>query len=319
MPKTIAAIGECMIEIRCGSQGAPDSQGRPDRRGRADGTFPAQIAYGGDSLNFAVYMARLGIPISYATALGDDPLSDWMLAQWQAEGLGCDLVRREAGGAPGLYLVDVDAAGERSFRYWRENSPASRLLDDPEQARQLFAQLADYEWLYLTGISLAICAPPARARLFDFLAAHRAAGGKVAFDSNFRAQLWPNRQQAACACERMHRLADLALSTLDDEQQLFGDASEGDAANRLRIWGVPEIVLKNGPAGCAISTGASLLTVPPPKPAAIIDTTAAGDSFNAAYLAARLQGRTARDAAIQGNQLASQVIQHPGAIIPASA
>ena len=319
MAKTIAAIGECMIEIRSGGRGAPHPLGRTGRHGRADGTFPAQIAYGGDSLNFAVYMARLGIPINYATALGDDPLSDWMLAQWRAEGLGCGLVRREAGGAPGLYLVDVDADGERSFRYWRQNSPASRLLDDPAQARQLFAQLAGHEWLYLTGISLAICAPPSRARLFDFLVAHRASGGKIAFDSNFRPQLWPNRQQAALACERMHRLADLALSTLDDERQLFGDASEGDAANRLRTWGVPEIVLKNGAAGCVISTGASLLAMPPPKPAAIIDTTAAGDSFNAAYLAARLQGRSARDAAIQGNQLACQVIQHPGAIIPANA
>ena len=340
MPPKVAAIGECMAEIRkcandqprlpgetqpqgSGRRAAPSHArhppGRPGRRQQADGTFPAQIAYGGDTLNFAVYLARQGIPIDYATALGDDPLSDWMLAQWRAEGVGCGLVRREAGALPGLYLIDLDASGERSFRYWRQGSPASRLLDDQAQARQLFGQLANFEWLYLTGITLAICAPPSRARLFDFLAAHRVAGGQIAFDSNFRPKLWPNREQAASACERLYRCADLALSTWEDERQLFGDASEREAANRLGAWGVPEIVLKKGSSGCAIATGATLLTVPSPKPAAVADTTAAGDSFNAGYLAARLNGRTARDAAMQGNQLASLVVQHPGAIIPQEA
>ena len=303
MRKKIAAIGECMAEIR-------------PRDGDADGTMPAEIAYGGDTLNCVVYMVRQGLSSDYATALGDDPLSDWMLAQWRAEGVGCDLVRRMPGAAPGLYLIDVDAAGERSFRYWRRGSPASRLLDEPDQARQLLQRLARFEWIFLTGITLAIYAPESRARLFEFLRSHRAAGGKVAFDGNFRPRLWADRREAASACERMYRMTDLALPTLADEQLLFGDASELEAMERLRSWGVGEIALKKGPDGCVVAVGDTLAAAPADKVADVVDTTAAGDSFNAGYLAARLAGRPVQDAALRGNRLAALVVRHPGAIMP---
>ncbi len=303
MRKGIAAIGECMAEIR---------PGRED----AEGTMPAAIAYGGDTLNCAVYIARQGLSVDYVTALGDDRLSGWMLSQWRAEGVGCDLVLRAPGAVPGLYLIDVDAAGERSFRYWRRGSPASRLLDDPDQARLLLRQLAGFEWIYLTGITLAIYAPEARARLFAFLRSHRAAGGKVAFDSNFRPRLWADAAEAASVHERMYRMTDLALPTLDDERLVFGQASELEAVRRLRTWGVGEIALKKGPEGCLVAAGDRVAAAPADKVADIVDTTAAGDSFNAGYLAARLTGRSIQDAAVRGNRLAALVVRHPGAIMP---
>jgi len=306
-PGKVAAIGECMAEIRLRQSG----EGPPGT------ALDATIGYGGDTLNFAVYLARQGIPVDYVTGVGSDPLSDKMLSGWRNEGVGCDFVWREEGGATGLYLIDVDAAGEPSFHYWRAMSPASRLLADADRARALFRRLANHLWLYLTGITLAIYPPESRARLLDLVRAHRGAGGKVAFDGNYRPRLWPRQGEAADVYERMYRQADLALSTLDDERQLFGEASERAVADRLRAWGVKEIALKKGAAGCAIADRTTLQTVPAAVVADVVDTTAAGDSFNAGYLAARLRGRPAHAAALLGNQLAAQVVRHPGAIIPA--
>lgn len=302
----IAAIGECMAEVRIRQPGPGPTRAALD----------AKIAYGGDTLNFAVYLVRQGIPVDYVTGVGDDPLSDWMLAGWHREGVGCDLVWREEGGATGLYLIDVDAAGEPSFHYWRARSPASRLLADADRAQALFERLANHSWLYLTGITLAIYAAESRGRLLDFLGAYRGAGGKVAFDGNYRPRLWPRQAEAAAAYERIYRQADLALSTLDDERQLFGAAAERAVVDRLRAWGVKEIVLKKGADGCVVADTTTLRTVPAAAVADVVDTTAAGDSFNAGYLAARLQGRCAQTAARRGNQLAAQVVRHPGAIVP---
>lgn len=308
MSGRVAALGECMAEVRL----------EPAAGGRAGAALGATIGFGGDTLNFAVYLARQGIGVDYVTALGDDPLSDWMLAEWRKERIGCDFVRRQAGAATGLYLIAVDAAREPSFHYWRAGSPASRLLDDPAQARRLFARLADHAWLYISGITLAIYAPQSRARLADSVSAYRRAGGKVAFDSNFRARLWTDLAEAKAAYERMYRLTDLALSTFGDEQQVFGDATVGAAAERLRAWGVPEIVLKRGASGCAVATGATRLDVPAIPVESVVDTTAAGDSFNAGYLAARIAGRPAAAAAARGAQVAAEVVRHPGAIAPAN-
>ncbi len=303
----VAAIGECMAEVRLQAGAA----------GRGGAALGATVGFGGDTLNFAVYLARQGVRVDYVTALGDDPLSDWMLAEWRKEGVGCELVRREEGAATGLYLIDVDAAGESSFHYWRARSPASRLLDDAERARLLFAQVADCQWLYLSGITLAIYAPEARARLLDCANAYREAGGKIAFDGNYRPRLWANVAETRAAYERMYGITDLALSTLGDEQRVFGDAGRNAAVDRLRAWGVGEIVLKKGAGGCTVATGSTRLEVPAQPVANVVDTTAAGDSFNAGYLAGRIRGGSPGAAAERGNAVAAQVVQHAGAIVPA--
>src|SRR4051812_50110599 len=90
-------------------------------REMADGRFAR--SYGGDTLNTAIYLARLGVAVDYVTALGDDPWSDEMIAGWAAEGIGTEQVARVPGRVPGLYIIQTDARGERSFLYWRGNAP----------------------------------------------------------------------------------------------------------------------------------------------------------------------------------------------------
>ncbi|QIL90642.1 sugar kinase [Microbulbifer sp. SH-1] len=310
MQKRIAVIGECMLEMNLGSDcRSPDSEAR----------LAAALSFGGDSLNTALYMSRLGTAVDYVTALGDDHLSDWMIRQWQAEGIGCDLVKREAGGTPGLYLIETDATGERTFHYWRDRSPARRLLDNPAAARQLFDQLRSFSAIYLSGISLAILSPYGRECLFDFLAVFRLAGGKVIFDGNYRPRLWGSETLTRKAYEQIYRLTDIALPTMEDEAALFGDASTESIINRLHGLGVAEVILKMGADGCIIAHQNCEPLLVPAEKVTPLDTTAAGDSFNAGYLARRLAGEDVEVAAKSGHRLAATVIQHRGAVIPVSA
>ncbi len=128
MGNRVASIGECMIELR----------ERPD--GRLDRSF------GGDTLNTAVYLARLGVAVDYVTALGDDPWSDEMVAAWAREGVGTGLARRVPGRLPGLYIIQTDPSGERSFLYWRD-SAAARMLFDPPHGVALGERLVGYDVL----------------------------------------------------------------------------------------------------------------------------------------------------------------------------
>lgn len=307
MPQQIALIGECMLEL------TPQSRGHSSER-----SLPMNLSYGGDTLNAAVYLARQGIAVEYVTALGDDPMSAWMVEQWRDEGVGCDLVQYYANAVPGMYLIDTDDRGERSFYYWRDSAPARRLLEDPLKAEGLFARLAEFPWLCLSGISLAIYSEASRQRLFELLADYRRNGGKVAFDSNYRPALWPEQEVTRQAYESMYRLTDLSMPTIEDEQQLYGDADQNEIIERLQGWGVGEIVLKMGEHGCLVVVDGTRELVTAQK-VAVVDTTSAGDSFNAGYLAARLKGKFASAAAAAGHRLASVVIQHRGAIIPFSA
>jgi 2-dehydro-3-deoxygluconokinase len=292
----VASLGECMIEF---SQSA-------------DGSF--RRGFGGDTLNTALYLARLGIDTSYVTALGDDGLSEEMLTAWRDEGIKTDLVIRATGRLPGLYMIERDARGERTFLYWRDRAPAREFFDHADQAR--LARLAQFDWLYLSGISLSLYGEAGRARLREVLAAVRHNGGRIAFDGNYRPRGWSDAATARRAFADILPLVDLALPTFEDEQALFGDKDLDQCIARYRASGINEIVVKRGARGCVIAIDGDYSEIPPPNVVEPIDTTAAGDSFNAGYLAARINGASPRDAALAGHRLAGAVIMSPGAVIP---
>jgi 2-dehydro-3-deoxygluconokinase len=300
MRARFAAIGECMIEI-------------------SDlGGGQARLGFGGDTLNTALYLARLGTSVDYHTALGDDPYSARMLDAWQAEGIGTATVERVAGAVPGLYLVQTDARGERSFQFWRDQSPARRLTQLPGWAERARV-LCEYEWLYLSAISLAILGVRGRAALLDVVRNARRCGAKIAFDSNYRPRNWPDAETARRAVLEALALTDLALPTFEDERQLFVDASIADTVRRLRAHGITRAAIKSGPEGCVLLDGEREFTVAADPVPRVVDTTAAGDSFNAGFLAALVGGADPVDAARSGHRLAAVVIQHRGAVIPRAA
>jgi len=293
MTARIACIGECMVELRELPTGL------------------LQRGWGGDTLNTAVYLARLGLDVDYVTALGDDAWSDEMLAEWRAEGIGTGLVQRLAGCLPGLYIIQTNSGGERSFLYWRDSAAARRLFD------QLDVQaLAAFDVLYLSGITLSIFDDAARDLLLRALAEARARGAQVVFDTNFRPRGWPDRALARRLYERMFGIAHIVLASAEDLSLLYGDAG---SAELLRHAADTEIVLKlDQPASRLFHAGTERRIQAAPVHG-VVDTTAAGDSFAAAYLAARLRGATPEDAARSGHHLAGIVVRHPGAIIPRAA
>jgi 2-dehydro-3-deoxygluconokinase len=294
----VACIGECMIELKQAERGL-FSRG-----------------YGGDTLNTAVYLARLGVGADYITALGDDTLSDEMVAGWAAEGVGTGRVSRLAGKLPGLYMIQTDERGERRFFHWRESAAARSLMDLPETSAVLDS-LASYEFVYLSAITLSLYNGDGRARLFASIKRARQAGARFAFDSNFRARGWPDLNLARAVFQEAFAAADIVLASTEDLLPLYpGETSAGLLA---RIPG-GEVVLKlSEPASILRLGGIVHQTRAEPVTKPVIDTTAAGDSFAAAYIAARLAGADPVEAARAGHYLAGIVVCHPGAIIPRAA
>jgi 2-dehydro-3-deoxygluconokinase len=304
--KKIAVLGECMIEL---------SQKEQD----------LSRGFGGDTLNTAVYIARQVDParlgVDYVTALGTDSFSSEMIAAWQQEKVGTSLIQRMENKLPGLYVIETDPRGERTFYYWR-NDAAARFWLESEQAETICQQLAEYDYLYLSGISLAILSPQSREKLMALLATCRLNGGKIIFDNNYRPRLWPSVEVTRAAYRLMLASTDIAFLTLDDETLLWGESAVEEVIARTHAAGVSEVVIKRGAEPCLVSLPEQpLLEIPAVTlPASsVVDTTAAGDSFSAGYLAVRLSGGSASDAARRGHLTASTVIQHRGAIIPLAA
>ena len=296
----VACLGECMMELV----------------ERPDGTLTR--GFGGDTLNTALYLARLGVPTDYVTALGTDPFSDEMLETWQSEGIGTGSVLRLPGRLPGLYLIQTDHKGERRFFYWRDSAPIRQLFDLPETPR-IEAALVASELIYLSGITLSLYREESRERLFQILDRARRQGARVAFDTNFRLRGWPDRDAARLVFDRMFALSDTVLASVEDHMLLYGSDAPKDVVARLRSAHVAEFVVKFMQPACHVGAGDQGIVVEAAPVSDVVDTTAAGDSFAAAYLAARRAGLSPEQAARTGHRLAGAVVRHRGAIIPRSA
>lgn len=294
------AIGESMLELS-----------------RSDGTLWS-MGYGGDSLNVATYIARLGGDVGFLTALGKDKFSAEMKAQWAVDGIDTSLVLTHHDRIPGLYAIETDAQGERSFTYWRGQSAARELfacagIDDALEAA------AKAKLLYLSGITLSLFGDLEQARLIALAKSVRGQGGDVAFDTNYRPKGWKCPDDARQAIAGIAPYVSIALPTFEDDAALYGDASPEQTIDRWQALGASLIAVKLGGNGALIADDGQMIRVagtPNPSP---LDTTGAGDSFNGAYLAAWQQGRSPIACAEAGNRLAAEVIRHKGAIIARSA
>ncbi|PVX39206.1 2-keto-3-deoxygluconate kinase [Pasteurella langaaensis DSM 22999] len=302
--KKIAIFGECMIELN----------------GEPFGSM--HQTYGGDTLNTATYLARVSqgnqLEISYISALGTDKLSQGMLAHWQNDGIKTDWVLFDKARQPGLYLIQLDKFGERTFLYWR-NQSAARYVLQHQNYPEILAQLSTVDVIYLSGISLAILPENDRTLFIQQLADLKKAGVKIAFDSNYRPALWDNLQQTQNCYQALLPLVDVALVTFDDEQLVWQDENEQQTISRLKQYNIETIVVKSGKNGAICCHNDEIVNVPTEIVESVVDTTSAGDAFNAGFFNGYLQNRSLITCCQRGNRLAGIVIQHKGAIIDKAA
>lgn len=298
----VLAIGECMIELAF-----------PE--GLVGATPSSRIAMGGDTLNTSIYMARLGVSVSYLTALGLDPYSEWLQQQWREEGIGLEQIQVLEHALPGLYAIQTDEQGERSFHYWRAQSAAKQWFIGADSVSEWLQIFEPYGVIYVSGITLSLMSEPARQAFYEALRQWKRSDRALVFDINYRARGWASLAEAATSLNDMIALTDVALPTLEDEVALFG-GDELTVMQRYRDAGVKELLIKRGSEGVLLVDTDTQELVPALQVDSVIDTTGAGDSYNGAYLSARIKGMSPVDAAKAAHGLAAKVIGCRGAILP---
>ncbi|MEC9342732.1 MAG: sugar kinase [Pseudomonadota bacterium] len=296
--KTFLSIGECMLELS----------------GADNGLW--QLAFAGDTFNTAWYARACLDPetwrIAYFTRVGSDDFSGRMIDFMTANGIETPWLVRDAERLPGLYAISL-SDGERSFSYWRDHSAARRLADDEAE---LARAIDEADLVYLSGITLAILSPGRRRFLVESVRAARAAGKLTAFDPNYRSRLWENAQTARETIEEAAGATQIVLPSFEDESGLFGDATPEDTLMRYRAAGAGEIAVKNGGGATILGWDGHSCEVTANEKVSVVDTTGAGDSFNGAYLSARLGGAGPVESARQGHRIAARVIGQKGALLP---
>lgn len=292
----IVAFGEPMVEFNAEAVGGP----------RMGSLY--SIGFGGDSSNFAVAASRLGGRSGYLTRVGEDQFGVLLRKMWTAEGVQAEHVITDAEHPTGLYFI-VREGTAPEFVYRRAGSAASRLqpADLPdgwiEQARVL----------HVTGITQAI-SRSACDTVFAAIERASRASTLVTYDPNIRPKLW-SLDAAKAIARYTIPLCDAVLPNLDEGRLLTGHDDPRAITDALLALGAPLVVLKMGGAGAAVATAEGYQAVPALKVRAK-DPTGAGDTFDAAFAVALVEGRGPTEAAVFGAAAASQVVQSLGAVNP---
>ena len=293
---SVAVIGEAMVELS---------------------NKINELKFSGDSLNTAIYLKRelnnKEKTVSYFTALGDDSISQKMIKYISSEDVNTNFIERRVNLKPGKYQININNEGERSFQYWRNESAAKTLFSKPNHVK--FEDLLKFDLIYISAISVAILPSNIQEDLLVFLADYRKNGGLIVFDSNYRKILWQSKKEARAVISKYWGIVDIALPSIDDEKKLFDIANEKDVIDNLVKLGVKFGALKRGDKG-PYSLNGDNESNSYKAASEIVDTTAAGDSFNGAYLAALINGYSQIISLMNGHKLATKVIKYNGAIIP---
>ncbi|WOH39478.1 sugar kinase [Thalassotalea fonticola] len=296
----IVLMGECMVEF-----------------GGAGETNLYKKNYAGDVFNTGIYIKRCVkdlADVQFLSAVGNDEISSEMIGMMVQESVDASLVYQSSTASMGLYLINVDDEGERSFTYWRDTSAAKQvvkfLANDGGSER-----LKGTDIFFFSGISIAILSSDDRQQLWQYISELKQAGTKIVFDPNYRPTLWSSLEETREAYAEAFALADIALPGVDDHIVLYDAKNAEDVADFLEQIGVSEIIIKNGAQGMLVSVNGerSYIDVDPVK--TVVDTTSAGDAFNGGYLSARLIGRSVTQAAVFASKVSACVIQHKGAIV----
>lgn len=296
MASRFVAVGEAMVEM------SPT----------AEGTY--RMGFAGDTLNTAWY-ARKFLPqdwsVSYCTAVGEDRVSDKMVEFLGSSGLDTEFVERRADSTVGLYMIQLEN-GERSFAYWRSDSAARRLAANPARLAQAFEGAG---LVYLSGITLAILPEGDRRQLQSALQTARSKGVRVAFDPNLRPRLWADRDTMCNTVMAFAACCDFLMPSFEDEEAYFEDASPSVSVERYRAAGAERVIVKNGPEDVVCAGPEGVMAYTPDPVLDVVDTTAAGDSFNAAFLSSYLIDGDLDKAVAAGAKLAAKVIGKRGALV----
>lgn len=291
----IAVIGECMVELY------------QDNEGLYRQTF------GGDSFNCAVYLKRSikNACVEYVTALGKDSLSTQMMGFFHNENIQTNYIDRLEDKTAGLYMIHT-TNGERSFSYWRNDSAAKKLFIT-KSLKKMQSDFIKFDLIYFSAITLAIMSEEGRKNLYSTLKIARSKGVKVAYDPNYRPQLYNSKEEAKSLHVEALKYCDIYLPSVDDEKELWGDISIEEI---MKNTDCPEVVIKRGAEKILYKKYGKKEEIKIDKLESIVDSTSAGDSFNGAYLAARLENLSVKESIRKASKLAAKVIMHKGALVP---
>ena len=254
------------------------------------------MAVAGAEFNVAVGLARLNLPVTYLTRLGEDPFGQKIVRTLQRNGIGSEFVSFSKERSTGFMLKSKVSTGDPKIFYFRKGSAAST-LSKVDVDRMDFS---GYGFVHLTGIFPALSESTKEAS-FYLIKKAREHGLTVSFDPNLRPQLWPDTETMVQTLNEFAALSDYVLPGEAEGELLCGDRDPRKIGQFYLERGAKAVVTKMGSRGAYLMTEQDQELVPGFSIEKVVDTVGAGDGFAAGILSALMEGKNLYEAVRRAN------------------
>jgi 2-dehydro-3-deoxygluconokinase len=263
-------------------------------------------SFAGDTFNVAHYLNVVTggrIKAEYLTAVGEDAESEACLEFMREKGVLTSKCQRNPNRTIGLFVLSNDEHGEKQYGYWRGQSAARLLFDRPQD-------LSGYDLIYISGITAAITEN--RSNLIRSITSAKQQSAQIAYDFNHRVRLWEPGAARAFA-EQILTLVDIAKISDEELAFLYSGKSveEFSTAHPQAEW----VLTCGGEKGEVWKNGNMLARQKFTAVTEVVDSSAAGDSFIATYIAEKFAGASPLEGLRRGHAIASQVVLGKGSIV----
>jgi len=252
---------------------------------------------GGCAANTACALAKMGLPAGVFSKVGDDLNGAFLLREFQRCGVDTSGLRLSAHDTTPFTFVGIHPDGDRTFIH----TPGANKTFTPQDVDLDLLFAADFLFREDLWVIPGLDGQPTA----DLFAEARRRGVITLLDEGWG--FGPNRD----TLEVILPHCDYVTPSLDDLQVIYPQASAQAIAERLLAGGAGTVVMKMGAQGCLVAHGPNC-TLVPALPARVVDTTGAGDCWNAGFVAALAHGEDLFTAALIGNAAAAFCIEATG-------
>lgn len=309
----LLTMGRSSIDLYANDVGAPFADIR---------SFAAYV--GGSPTNIAVGAQRLGLRTALLTAVGSDPVGDFILRFLEAEGVETRFIPRKPAGRSSAVVLGIEPPDRFPLVYYRENAAdALMAIDDV-----LAAPITECRAFEFAGTNLS--REPSRSSTLFAAERAKSAGATVFFDLDFRADQWHDPRAFGANARLVLPLADVVLGTEEEvKAAVLAEASQvqiehwqisapevrGDpeaAIAELLARGPQALVVKRGARGARVCLPGGTRVEAPGFPVEVYNVLGAGDAFAAGFIYGRLHGWDWRRSARMGNACGAIVVTRHG-------
>jgi len=272
-----------------------------------------QKCFGGAPMNTLVGVARLGSSSGAITAVGEDPFGQFLIRELEKNGVDTSCVKVKKGMRTTItFVANEPETGERSFIFYRKpwitgTADSALSIEDVD-----LDYISNASILHVSGFSLS--QNPSRKAVLTAVEHAKRTGVKVSFDPTLRVDVWNSERTVRRLYRQMLKLSDIATFSREEAEFIFGTDNPEKAAETALKYGVKVAGIKLGADGALLKTEEGQKLYVPAFKVEAIDTTGAGDGWNAGLLVGMLKGWDLETCVTVANAVGALVVTKHGAI-----